>query len=96
MTSPRPSRVRTLSADRQESVSVPAALLSNVRSRVSDRRARRQREDLIQRVGELTYAQRTDSATSYETEIATLVEEIRHLARTEELRRRKDIADTDG
>jgi hypothetical protein len=47
-------------------------------------------------VGELTYAQRTDASISYETEIATLVEEIRHLERTEELRHRKDIADTDG
>jgi hypothetical protein len=59
-----------------------------------DRKARRQRDKLISRIGELAYVQRTDTAVSYETEIATLVEEIRHLERTEELRHRKDIADS--
>ena len=76
-------------------MSVPTDIISSVRSRVSDRKARRQRDNLITRIGELTYAQRTDAAISYETEIATLVEEIRHLERTEELRHRSNIAEPD-
>ena len=73
----------------------PANIVSSVRDRVSDRKARRQRDNLIGKIGELTYAQRTDTAISYETEIAALVEEIRHLERTEELRHRSNIADAD-
>ncbi len=76
-------------------MSVPTDIVSNVRARFADRKARRQRDNLIDRIGELTYAQRTDSAISYETEIATLVEEIRHLERTEDLRHRRNIADPD-
>lgn len=74
-------------------MNLPANIVSSVRDRVSDRKARRQRDNLIRKTGELTYAQRTDTAISYETEIAALVEEIRHLERTEELRRRSNIAD---
>ena len=77
-------------------MSVPADIVSSLRARASDRKARRQRDGLIARIGELTYAQRTETAVSYETEIAILVEEIRHLERTEELRHRRNIADTDG
>ncbi len=73
----------------------PANIVSSVRDRVSDRKAHRQRDNLIGKIGELAYAQRTDAAISYETEIAALVEEIRHLERTEELRHRKNIADSD-
>jgi hypothetical protein len=76
-------------------VSVPANIVSSVRSRLSDRKARRRRDSLIGKIGELTYAQRIDTAISYETDIAALVEEIRHLERTEELRHRSDIADSD-
>jgi hypothetical protein len=76
-------------------VSVPANIVSSVRSRLSDRKARRRRDNLISKIGELTYAQRIDPAISYETDIATLVEDIRHLERTEELRHRSDIADSD-
>ena len=76
-------------------MSVPANIVSSVRSRLSDRKARRRRDNLIGKIGELTYAQRIDPAISYETDIATLVEDIRHLERTEELRHRSDIADSD-
>ena len=76
-------------------MNLPANIVSSVRDRVSDRKARRQRDNLIGKIGELTYAQRTDTAISYETEIAALVEEIRHLERTEELRHRSNIADAD-
>ena len=75
---------------------IPNDIVSSVRERSLDRKARRRREDLITRIGELTYAQRSDTVISYETEIATLVEEIRHLERTEELRHRKSIADSDS
>ena len=70
-----------------------ADFISSIQSRAADRKARRKHEDLISRIGELTYAQRTDSSVSYETEIAAIVEDIRHLLRTEELRHRQDIAD---
>lgn len=76
-------------------MSVPTDIVSSLRARVSDRKARLKRDNLIARIGELIYAQRTDAAISYETEIATLVEDIRHLERTEELRHRKNIADSD-
>jgi hypothetical protein len=76
-------------------VNLPANIVSSVRDRVLDRKARRQRDNLIGKIGELTYAQLTDTAISYETEIAALVEEIRHLERTEELRHRSNIADAD-
>ncbi len=75
-------------------MSVPTDFISSVRARVSDRKARRQRDNLITSIGELTYAQRIDTAISYETEIATLVEDIRHLERTEELRHRSNIAES--
>jgi hypothetical protein len=74
-------------------VSRSADFISNIKSRAADRTAQRKHRDLIRRIGELTYAQRTDSSVSYETEIAAMVEDIRHLLRTEELRHRKDIAD---
>ncbi len=77
-------------------MSVPSNIISSVRARVSDRLASRQRDDLIGRIGELVYAQRTDTAVSYEAEIAVLVEEVRHLERTEELRHRSNIADADS
>ena len=77
-------------------MSFPATIVSSIRARVSDRKARRGRDNLISKIGELTYAQRTETAISYETEIAALVEEIRHLERTEELRHRSDIADSDS
>lgn len=73
-------------------MSAPANIVSSVRSRLLDRKARRRRDSLIGKIGELTYAQRIDTAISYETDIAALVEEIRHLERTEELRHRSDIA----
>ncbi len=76
-------------------MSVPTDIISSVRARAADRKARRQRDDFIARIGELAYAQRIDTAISYETEIATLVEDIRHLERTEELRQRKNIAKPD-
>ena len=76
-------------------MNLPAKIVSSVRDRASDRKARRQRDNLIGKIGELTYAQRTDTAISYETEIAALVEAIRHLERTEELRHRSNIADAD-
>lgn len=76
-------------------MNLPANIVSSVRDRVLDRKARRQRDNLIGKIGELTYAQLTDTAISYETEIAALVEEIRHLERTEELRHRSNIADAD-
>jgi hypothetical protein len=76
-------------------VNLPANIVSSVRDRVLDRKARRQRDNLIGKIGELIYVQRTDTAISYETEIAALVEEIRHLERTEELRHRSNIADAD-
>ena len=77
-------------------MSFPATIVSSIRARVSDRKARRGRDNLISKIGELTYAQRTETAISYETEIAALVEEIRHLERTEDLRHRSDIADSDS
>ncbi len=76
-------------------MSVPTDIISSVLERAADRKARRQRDDLIARIGELAYAHRIDTAISYETEIATLVENIRHLERTEELRHRSNIAETD-
>ena len=76
-------------------MNLPANIVSSVRSRLSDRKALRRRDSLIGKIGELTYAQRIDTAISYETDIAALVEEIRHLERTEELRHRSDIADFD-
>lgn len=76
-------------------MTVPADIVSSVRARAADRKARRQRDKLVSRIGELAYTQRTDTTVSYENEIAGLVEEIRHLERTEELRRRSSIADPD-
>lgn len=76
-------------------MSVPTDIISSVRARVADRKAGRQRDNLIARIGELTYAQRIDTAISYETEVATLVEDVRHLERTEELRHRSYIAEPD-
>jgi hypothetical protein len=76
-------------------VSVTSDIVSKTRDRLSDRKARRRRDNLIAKIGELTYAQRTDTAISYETEIAALVEDIRHLERTEELRHRSNIAESE-
>lgn len=64
--------------------------VDRLRARVRDRRTSRRRSRLIERIGELEYIQRTDSAASYDNEIAGLVEEVRHLDRMEELRRRQD------
>ena len=66
-----------------------------VKSRWTERRARRKRDDLIRRIGELTFAQQTDSAASHEIEIARLVEDVRHVERQEELRRRQDLIEGD-
>jgi hypothetical protein len=70
-----------------------SGVYSKIRARLTESRARRDRKDLITRIGELTYAQRTDPAAGYDTEIERLVEEVRHLERMQELRNRREIAD---
>jgi len=64
--------------------------MDRIRTRVSARRAARKRDRLIERIGELEYIQRTDTAATYDNEIAALVEQVRHLDRMEELRRRSE------
>jgi len=70
-----------------------SGVYSKIRGRLTDRRSRRNREDLITRIGELTYVQRSDPSTGYDSEIEGLVEEVRHLERIQELRHRKEIAE---
>lgn len=69
--------------------------LSAVQSRWTDRREEQKRRDLIERIGELTYAQRTDQSASYGAEIERLIEEVRHLERMNELRQRERLTDPD-
>ena len=66
-----------------------------VHSLRADRKARKKRDDLIRRIGELTYAQQTDASATHEIEIARLVEDVRHIERQEELRRRQDLIEGD-
>lgn len=69
-----------------------SGVYSKIRARLTKARARRDREELIARIGELIYLQRTDPSASYDTEIDGLVEEVRHLERLQELRHRREIA----
>ena len=64
--------------------------IDRVRAQVNERRSARKRARLISRIGELEYIQRTDTAATYDNEIAALVEQVRHLDRMEELRRRSE------
>ncbi len=64
--------------------------IDRVRAQVNERRSARKRARLIARIGELEYIQRTDTAATYDNEIAALVEQVRHLDRMEELRRRSE------
>jgi hypothetical protein len=66
---------------------------SKIKSRLTERKSRRARDDLIARIGELTYVQRIDPSVSHDADVARLVEEVRHLDRMQELRRTKEIAD---
>ncbi len=66
-------------------------LSKRMQSLRAGRKARRKRDDLIRRIGELTYAQQTDTGASHEIEIARLVEDGRHLERQEEPRRRENL-----
>ena len=66
-----------------------------VQSLRAGRKARKKRDDLIRRIGELTYAQQTDASATHEIEIARLVEDVRHVERQEELRRRQDLIEGD-
>ena len=66
-----------------------------VHSLRAGRKARKKRDDLIRRIGELTYAQQTDASATHEIEIARLVEDVRHIERQEELRRRQDLIEGD-
>jgi hypothetical protein len=68
---------------------------SKIRGRLTESRSRRNRKDLISRIGELTYVQRIDPSAGYDAEIEGLVEEVRHLERMQEVRHRKEIADGD-
>ncbi|MCP5026393.1 MAG: hypothetical protein GY929_08925 [Actinomycetia bacterium] len=70
-------------------------LSKRVQSLRAGRKARRKRDDLIRRIGELTYAQQTDTGARHEIEIARLVEDVRHIERQEELRRRQDLIEGD-
>ena len=70
-----------------------SGVFSKIRARLTERKTRRNREDLISRIGELTYLQRTDDSVGYDAEIEVLVEEVRHLERMQELRRRREVAE---
>ena len=62
---------------------------AKIRSRAAKMKASRDRDQLIQSIGELEYTQRTDSEASFDHDIAKLVEQVRHLDRMDELERRK-------
>ena len=72
--------------------SIPG-VYSKIRARLAESKSRRNRKDLINRIGELTYVQRIDPSARYDAEIEGLVEEVRHLERMQEIRHRKDIAE---
>ena len=74
---------------------IAGKVITSMRTNWGDRRDERRRRDLIERIGELTYAQRTDPSAAYGAEIERLVEEVRHLERMNELRHRERLADPD-
>jgi hypothetical protein len=74
-------------------MSAVSGVYSKIRGRLAESKSRRNRKDLINRIGELTYVQRIDPSVGYDAEIEGLVEEVRHLERMQEIRHRKDIAE---
>jgi len=74
-------------------MSALSGVYSKIRGRLTESRSRRNRKDLITRIGELTYLQRIDPSAGYNAEIDGLVEEVRHLERMQELRHRREIAE---
>lgn len=68
-------------------------IATKAKSKLTAARAKRKRENFIQRIGELTYLQRTDSTAVFDNEIQSLVEEVRHIDRAEELRQRQELAE---
>ncbi len=69
---------------------VASEAFTKLRTAASERRTARERQRLIEKIGELEYIQRTDSEASYDNDIATLVEKVRHIDRMAELERRQD------
>lgn len=74
-------------------MSAVSDVYSKIKGRLTERKSRRNRDDLIARIGELTYVQRIDPSVSHDADIARLVEEVRHLDRMEELRRTREVAE---